>query len=70
VNYFDTYLFVSRITSILILIVITTIIIHQMDVKITLLNGDLDKEVYMKQSDRFVINGQEKFVSLLNHYIV
>jgi len=41
-----------------------------MDVKITLLNVDLDKEVYMKQSDRFVINGQEKFVSLSNHYIV
>jgi hypothetical protein len=62
-NYFDRYSHVSRITSIQTLIVITTINkleIHQMDVKITFLKGDLNREVYMEQPEGFVINGQEK----------
>nr|GEU88838.1 zinc finger, CCHC-type [Tanacetum cinerariifolium] len=34
-------------------------LIHQMDVKTTFLNGDLDEEVYMKQPKRFVMPGNE-----------
>ena len=44
-DYFDTYSPVTRITSIRILIVIATLYnleIHQMDVKMAFLNGDLD----------------------------
>lgn len=50
-NYFDTYLLVSIITSIRILIIIAVINkleIHQMNFKIKFLNGDLDEEVYME----------------------
>jgi hypothetical protein len=50
-NYFDTYLLVSIITSIRILIIIAVINkleIHQMNFKINFLNGDLDEEVYME----------------------
>ena len=49
-DYFDTYYAVSRITCIWMLIVITALNdmdIHQMDVKTTFLNGELDEEIYM-----------------------
>jgi hypothetical protein len=39
---------------------ITNLEIYQRDVKIAFLNGDLDKEVYMKQLEGFVFNGNEK----------
>ena len=51
-DFFDTYSAVTRITSIRMLIAITAIHnfeIHQMNVKITFLNGDLDEEIYMEQ---------------------
>ena len=51
VDYFDTYAPVARITSIRVLLALTSIyklIIHQMDVKIAFVNGDLDEEVYME----------------------
>ncbi|KAK3034182.1 hypothetical protein RJ639_034322 [Escallonia herrerae] len=51
-DYFDTYSPVNRITSIRILIAIVAINnlkIHQMDVKTTFLNGDLNEEIYMEQ---------------------
>ena len=31
--------------------------IHQMDVKTTFLNGDLDEEIYMEQPEGFIIPG-------------
>jgi hypothetical protein len=31
------------------------LIVHQMDVKTTFLNGELDKEIYMDQPDGFVV---------------
>ena len=52
VNYFDTFAPVTRISSIHILIVLASIyklFIHQMDVKTTFLNGDLEEEIYMLQ---------------------
>ena len=39
--------------------------IHQMDVKTTFLNGDLDEEIYMEQPEGFIILGQEKKVCRL-----
>ncbi|GJW43654.1 zinc finger, CCHC-type containing protein [Tanacetum coccineum] len=65
VDYFDTYAPVARITSIRVLFALDSIYnspIHQMDVKITLLNGDFDEEVYMKQPEGFVLHGHENKV--------
>ena len=34
--------------------------VHQMDVKTTFLNGDLDEEIYMQQPEGFSTPGQER----------
>ena len=50
-DYFDTYSHVTRITSIRMILSIATLRnleVHQIDVKTTFLNGDLDKEIYME----------------------
>ncbi len=47
-DYFDTYLSVTRITSIRMLIALATVYgleIHQMDVKTAFLNGELEEEI-------------------------
>ncbi|KAH9768531.1 hypothetical protein KPL71_011635 [Citrus sinensis] len=67
-DYFDTYSPVTRINSIRMIIAITTLRnleIHQMDVKTTFLNGDLDEEIYMEQLEGFIAPGQEKKVCKL-----
>nr|CAN81525.1 hypothetical protein VITISV_033879 [Vitis vinifera] len=55
-DFFDTYSLVMRITSIRMLIAIAALHnleIHQMDVKIAFLNGELEEEIYMEQPERF-----------------
>nr|GEU74520.1 hypothetical protein [Tanacetum cinerariifolium] len=73
IDYFDTYASVARITTFRLLLALAAIhnlVIHQMDVKIAFLNGDLDEEVYMKQPKGFVMPDQnqvdktKKFLSL------
>ncbi|GAU45869.1 hypothetical protein TSUD_187020 [Trifolium subterraneum] len=67
IDYFDTYAPVARITTIRLLIALAAIhnlVIHQMDVKTTFLNGDLE-EVYMKQPEGFVMPGNEHKVCKL-----
>nr|GEV47759.1 zinc finger, CCHC-type [Tanacetum cinerariifolium] len=62
IDYFNTYAPFARITTIRLLLALAAIhnlVIHQMDVKITFLNGDLDEEVYMKQPEGFIIPGNE-----------
>ena len=59
-DFFDMYSLVARLTTIralLSLVVSYDLIIHQMDVKIAFLNGELDEEIYMDQSDGFVVKG-------------
>jgi hypothetical protein len=62
IDYFDTYLLISRINFIQILIAILAIKkheIHQMGVKTTLLNCDLKDEVYIEQPKGFVVEEQD-----------
>ena len=61
-DYFDTYSPVTRITFIRMLIAIAVLhnlVIHQMDVKTTFLNGQLNEEIYMEQPEEFIIKGQK-----------
>ena len=39
--------------------------VEQMDVKTTLLHGDLEEEIYMKQLEGFVLKGKKEFVCKL-----
>ncbi|GKC26587.1 zinc finger, CCHC-type containing protein [Tanacetum coccineum] len=68
IDYFDTYAPVARITTIRLLLALAAIhnlVIHQMDVKTSFLNGDLDEEVYMKQPGGFVMSDNEHKVCKL-----
>ncbi|WJZ92354.1 hypothetical protein VitviT2T_011356 [Vitis vinifera] len=64
IDYFDTYAPVARTTSIRILFALASIhnlFVHQMDVKMAFLNGDLNEKVYMEQPEvsklsRFISN--------------
>ncbi|GKE24478.1 zinc finger, CCHC-type containing protein [Tanacetum coccineum] len=62
IDYFDTYAPVARISTIRLLIAMTSIhslIIHQMDMKTTFLNSELDKKVYMNQPRGFIMPDNE-----------
>jgi hypothetical protein len=41
------------------------LLVHQMDVKTTFLNGELDEDIYMDQPDGFVVKGEEQKVCKL-----
>nr|GEY76692.1 zinc finger, CCHC-type [Tanacetum cinerariifolium] len=62
IDYFDTYAPVARITTIRLLLALAAIhnlVIHQVDVNTSFLNGDLDEEVYMKQLEGFFMPSNE-----------
>src|SRR6266498_3927741 len=57
-DYFDLYSPVARLTTIRVLLSLAAsygLIVHQMDVKTTFLNGELEEEIYMEQPDGFVV---------------
>ncbi|KAA3460884.1 DNA polymerase zeta catalytic subunit-like [Gossypium australe] len=57
-DYFDTFSPVSRITSIRMILAIAALRnleVHQMDVKKTFLNGDLDEKIYIVQPEGHVV---------------
>jgi hypothetical protein len=63
---------VSRLTTICVLLSLATshgLFVHQMDVKTTFLNGELDDEIYMEQPAGFVANGQEVMVCKLLKFL-
>ena len=67
-DYFDTYSLMTRINSIRMVLAIAplrNLEIHQIDVKTTFLNGDLDEEIYMEQLEGFSTTSQEKKVCKL-----
>jgi hypothetical protein len=60
--YFDTYSPVARMTTIRVLLSLAAsygLLVHQMDVKTTFLNGELDEKIYTDQPDGFVVKGKE-----------
>jgi hypothetical protein len=61
-DYFDTYSHVVSLTTIRVLLSLAAshgLFVHQMDVKTTFLNGELEEEIYMDQPDGFIAKGQE-----------
>ncbi|GKD39484.1 zinc finger, CCHC-type containing protein [Tanacetum coccineum] len=73
IDYFDTYAPVARISTIRLLIAMTSIhnlIIHQMDVKTTFLNVDLDEEIYMNQPQGFIMPGNKNKVDLTKEFLL
>ena len=73
-DYFYTYSPVTRITSIRMLIAIIALHnleIHQMDVKIAFLNGDLMRKfIWTNPKGLFLWDKRRKYVDLLNHFMV
>jgi hypothetical protein len=60
-DFFDTYSPIARLTRIRVLFSLAafySLTIHQIDVKTTFLNGELEEEIYMDQPDGFIANGQ------------
>ena len=60
IDYKETFSPVVRFTSILLLLAIVTNLnleLHQMDVKTTFLNEEVDEEIYMEQPVDFIIKG-------------
>jgi hypothetical protein len=67
-DFFDIYSPVARMTTIRVLLSLAAsygLLVHQMDVKTAFLNGELDEEIYMDQSDGFVVKGEEQKVCKL-----
>jgi hypothetical protein len=67
-DFFDTYSPMARLATIRVLLSLAAshgLLVHQMDVKTTFLNGELDEEIYMEQPAGFVANGQEGLVCKL-----
>jgi len=55
----------SLYVNVIAIAVINKLEIHQIYVRISVLKGDLDKDIYIKQLEGFVINGQENKICKL-----
>ena len=67
-DFFESYSPVSCLTTIRVLLSLAAsygLLIHQMDVKTTFLNGELEEDIYMDQPDGFVTSGQKDKVCKL-----
>ncbi len=69
VDYNETFAPVAKFTfirCILTLVALEDMEIHQMDVKIAFLNGELEEEIYLKQPQKFVHQGGEHLMCKLH----
>jgi hypothetical protein len=67
-DYEETFSLVARYTSIRTIIALATSMgwrLHQMDVKTTFLNDEIEEEFYIKQPDGFVIHEKESHMCML-----
>jgi hypothetical protein len=58
--FFDTYSPIARLTTICVLLSLVAshgLLVHQMDVNMAFLNGELEEEIYMDQLDGFIAQG-------------
>jgi hypothetical protein len=63
-DFFDTYSPMARLTTIRVLLFLAAsygLLVHQMDVNTSFLNGELEEEIYMDQPDGFMADGQERY---------
>jgi hypothetical protein len=61
--FLDTYSPAARLITVRVLLSLTashSLLVHQMDVKTTFLNGELEDKIYMIQPDGFIVKGQEE----------
>ena len=68
VDYDETFAPVARFTSIRTIIALASAMgwkLYQMDVKTTLLNGEIEEEVYIEQPEGFEVHGKETHVCIL-----
>jgi hypothetical protein len=66
VHYNKTFALVTKSTSICCILALAAMEIHQMDMKTAFFNGELEDEIYMKQSQGFVHQGGEHLVCKLH----
>jgi hypothetical protein len=67
-DFFDTYSPIARLTTIHVLLSLAAshgLLVHQMDVKTTFLNRELEEEIYITHPNDFIVKGQEDKVSKL-----
>jgi hypothetical protein len=67
-DFFDTYPPIARLTTIRVLLSLAAshgLLVNQMDIKTTFLNGEFEEEIYMTQPNGFVVKGQEDKVCRL-----
>jgi hypothetical protein len=67
-DFFDTYSPVARLTTIRVLLSLAAshgLLVNQMDIKTTFLNGEFEEEIYMTQPNGLVVKGQEDKVCRL-----
>ena len=71
-DYTKTFSPISRIDSLRVIIALVAhfdLELHQMDVKTTFLNGELEEEIYMKQPKEFSLSTGDHLVCKLNKSI-
>ena len=69
VDYDEMFAPVARYTSLRTIIALASAMgwrLHQMDVKTTFLNGEIEEEIYVEQPDGFIVHGKGSHVCRLN----
>ena len=72
IDYTETFSHVSKKDSLRVIMALVAhfnLELHQMDVNMAFLNGDLEEEVYMKQLEGFPSSDGEKLVCKLKKYL-